>query len=69
MPTPTKPRYLIVRHQTTTGLVSIVNPMLEDGVWECLGAPFFEPERREWCQTIVRPVAQPERSTAKASGR
>lgn len=54
MANPSNPRYTIIRAQTTHHLVAELQPVLADGVWECLGAPFFDSDRREWCQTVVR---------------
>ena len=53
-PTP-NPRYVHVRAQRTWDLVAKVDPKLQDGIWECLGAPFFDTERNEWVQALVRP--------------
>lgn len=53
-PTP-NPRYVHVRAQHTWDLVAKVDPKLQDGIWECLGAPFFDTERNEWVQVLVRP--------------
>jgi hypothetical protein len=49
-----KPRYCIIRAQTTHALVAAVDPTLQDGVWQCVGGPFWDTQRGEWCQTIQR---------------
>ena len=36
-----------------------VDPKLADGVWECSGPPFWDPQAGEWCQTIVRRLREP----------
>jgi len=54
MHAPSKPRYLIVTAENRVALVAAVDPKLADNVWKCLGAPFYDAERREWCQSIVR---------------
>lgn len=57
-PTP-NPRYVHIRHEHVWGLVAMVDPKLQEGIWECLGAPFFDRERNEWVQALVRPHRDP----------
>ncbi len=52
------PRYVHVRAEHTWELVAKVDPKLQDGIWECLGAPFFDRDRNEWVQAIVRPCRE-----------
>jgi hypothetical protein len=60
------PRYLIVAAVNRAALVVAVDPKLADGVWRCLGAPFYDSERREWCQAIARTdVAAPRNGEVK----
>jgi hypothetical protein len=63
----TNPRYLVIRAPSTPKLVAEVDPKLQDGVWECLGAPFFDASRQEWCQAIVRPVCDNTAPVSKAA--
>ena len=51
---PMNPRYVIVRAATTHLLVAEVDPKLADGVWQCVGAPFYDKDRGDWCQTLSR---------------
>ena len=48
------PRYTIIRGANTYLLVAALEPVLADGVWECSGGPFYDAERREWCQAVIR---------------
>jgi hypothetical protein len=62
MANPENPRYVLVRAQNTTQLVVLIQPYLADGVWQCTGGPFYDSERREWCQAVTRteqPAARP----------
>jgi hypothetical protein len=49
------PRYVIVRAANIIMLAAEVDPKLLDGVWKCTGGPFYDSERREWCQAMYRP--------------
>ena len=37
--------------------------MMADGVWECSGPPFWDPQAGEWCQNIVRRLREPAAGT------
>lgn len=49
------PNYLIVATQKRGQLIAAVSVRLRDGVWQCVGAPFYDQERMEWCQAIQKP--------------
>lgn len=51
-----KPRYCIIRAKNLHQLAAEVDPKLDGGVWECLGAPFLCVATAEWCQAITRPL-------------
>lgn len=59
--TQSNPRYLIIRAPTQHKLVLDMDLKLADNVWECVGAPFYDSQRLEWCQAIAR-RDRPERS-------
>lgn len=51
---PNNPRYLIIRAGSTVTLAAALQPVLADGVWECVGGPFEDSARQEWCQAVIR---------------
>ena len=51
-----KQHYVIVRTEHLHMLPPLMDVRLADGVWETAGGPFYDGERREWCQVIVRPA-------------
>jgi hypothetical protein len=56
---PSSTRYAIIRAGNTHLLAAALQPVLADGVWECSGGPFHDPQRSEWCQAVVRKTAPP----------
>ena len=55
-----KPRYCIIRAQSTPARAAALDPALADGVWECVGGPFWDTQRGEWCQSIARTDSTPD---------
>lgn len=58
------PRYCIVKSQRLHQLAAAVDPKLQEGVWEPVGAPFRDAENLEWCQAIYRPERKIGKKTA-----
>ena len=68
-----KPRYAIIKADKLHLLVPAVDMTLQDGVWCCIGGPFYDGDMRQWCQAITRPTPtfamEPAREKVSRTGR